>query len=150
GSCLELRFDPRHARDDYRGAAALARAALEKGERVWWNGDAEAAAFYGVPLTEKAAGREWVVWIQPDRKGFEAGLELPDLVLASKPDVYDGQGWLAEFLRRSGFHQEGALPAFTIWRRESPKSKVQSPKPRVRNPESKEGDGPDVGLWTGA
>ncbi len=116
-SCVLLRFDPRHAKDDYRGAAALARAAVQKGERVWWNADEEAAVFYGVPLAKAPAGRGQVVWIGPGWEGLEADGELPDLVLASKPDVYDGNGRVVAWLARSGFRPAGTLVAFTIWRR---------------------------------
>jgi len=53
-------------------------------------------------VSRSACRARQVAWIQPGRKGFDAGLEMPDLVLTSKPDVYDAKGWLAEFLARLG------------------------------------------------
>jgi hypothetical protein len=112
-----LRFDTRHAKDDYRGAAALAKQALQKGERVWWNADEESAIVYDVPMAPKPEVPGKMVWIEPPPPGFESGLALPDLVLMSKPDVYDGQGRLQSFLAREGYQQTGKLTAFTLWRR---------------------------------
>lgn len=116
-SCLVLRFSERHAKDDYRGAAALAQAALRKGEKVWWNACDQAAWIYQLPLaTGKAAPGEAVL-IELPQKGFEAKLDLPDVVFTSKTDVYDYNGHLATFLQHSGFHEVSRLAAFSVWRR---------------------------------
>jgi hypothetical protein len=115
--CLSLRFDPRHAKDDYRGAVAIAREALKRGEKVWWNAEGLAAVVYGLPVARKPARPDQVLLVEPYSKGFESNLETPDLVLTSKPDVYDIQGHMAEYLARAGFVQVESLPAFSIWRR---------------------------------
>ena len=116
-SCLMLRFDARHAKDDYRGAAVLAKQALQKGERIWWNADEQSALIYGVPMVSGRDVPGSMVLIEPPAPGFESGLTLPDLVILSKPDVYDGNGRLQGFLSREGYHKTGSLVAFTLWRR---------------------------------
>ncbi len=49
-SALEIRFAPRHRRDDYRSAADIARQAQAAGEHVWWLADVSTGLYYGVPL----------------------------------------------------------------------------------------------------
>jgi len=49
-------------------------------------------------------------------KAFELNLPKPDLVLASKPDVYDQNGVVQEYLSRGGYHPVANLTAFTAWR----------------------------------
>src|SRR5262249_51024860 len=48
-SCLSLRLASRHDKDDYRGAAAIARDALQAGQTVWWNADLRGGRIYNVP-----------------------------------------------------------------------------------------------------
>ena len=50
-SDFSVRFAERHARDDYRAAAALARDSLAQGRHVWWCADITAGRFYGVPVS---------------------------------------------------------------------------------------------------
>jgi hypothetical protein len=45
-----------------------------------------------------------------------AGLKKPDVVIASKPDIFDNAGALAEYLARNHYRASVNLPAFTIWR----------------------------------
>src|SRR6185295_15583577 len=51
GSAVSLRFAQRHAKDDYRTAAAIARDTLNRGERVWWCADEGAGLYYRVPFS---------------------------------------------------------------------------------------------------
>jgi hypothetical protein len=121
-SCLSLRFASRHAKDDYRSAASMARDALARGEVVWWSAYNQGAGAYSLPLDEeamkgtKAPDLRRAMFVQNPRAGFEAALPRPDLVLASKPDVYDCNGSLSEFLRKSGYQVVSNMVAFTAWR----------------------------------
>ena len=45
------------------------------------------------------------------------GLPVPQVIIASKPDVYDNQAALAEYVREQGFRLERSFTAFVIWRR---------------------------------
>ncbi len=113
-SCLSLRFAPRHARDDYRGAAARARVALAQGQIVWWSASPWGAEYYQLPTSlppGRAGAAVELVNVAPAEL---AGLPLPDLVVESKPDLYDADGAVAAHLATKGYQPEKALAGFTI------------------------------------
>jgi hypothetical protein len=114
-SAASLRFSPRHAKDDYRGAAAIAKAALEKGAVVWWNADATSARFYGVSISEDAApaGTAWLV-LNPAATRC-AQLPRPEVILASKRDLYDNGGHVEAYVRAGNYRATQSLMAFTVW-----------------------------------
>src|SRR5581483_28750 len=118
-SAVSLRVAPRHAKDDFRGAAALAGSALQQNERVWWCADGMGARFYGLPTDNQAArpdaGRAWLI-----RNPVLTTLSSqppPDLVVVSKPDLYDAAGGTQEYLARNHYQVWRKLAAFTLWRR---------------------------------
>jgi len=116
-SCLSLRFSSRHEKDNYRAAAAWARTALNKGKRVWWNASPVGAQYYHVPLTSDSdRGDAALIVLNPER-GTLNHLPLPEVIIASKPDLFDGQSALAELLRGQGFRPAGNFNAFVIWER---------------------------------
>jgi hypothetical protein len=119
-SCLSLRFSPRHEKDNYRAAAALARKALSQGQSVWWNAAVVGAQYYNVPLTsDPGGGGAALLVLNPGREALR-GLPPPQVIIASKPDLYDGESALAEFLRERHFQPAGRFNAFVIWRRSGP------------------------------
>jgi hypothetical protein len=119
-SCLSLRFSPLHEKDNYRAAAAWARTALSKGQLVWWNAAGVGAQYYDVPLTtDPGRGGAALLVLNPAR-GTLNHLPLPQVVIASKPDLYDGQSALAELLREQRFQPACRLNAFVIWERSGP------------------------------
>jgi hypothetical protein len=115
GSSLALRFAPQHCPDDYRSAATVATNALQAGKTVWWSADICTAEYYGVPLagSPSVAGKVFVA-VSPS-KGDLSDLPLPNLVLLSKPDVYDSQGALGEFLSTNAYRKAMSFPAFSGW-----------------------------------
>jgi hypothetical protein len=118
-SCLSLRLAARHAKDDYRGAAAQARAALAQGDTVWWSAALIGGRFYGLATVspESGAGQN-AAWYVVDCPGkLLDRLPVPQLVVFSKPDLHDSKGTVMAYLSRSGFRQVGQLPAFTLWRK---------------------------------
>ena len=115
-SCLSLRFSERHAKDDYRGAAAMGREALARGETVWWCARKEGATLYHLPLTGQPVKPGMAVNVADQRKGFERDLPKPDLVLTSKADVFDSNGALTDYLERHGFRPMASFAAFTAWK----------------------------------
>ena len=111
-SAVQIRFAPRHQRDDYRSAAALARQALQHGETVWWAADPSTAAYYNVPLTSQR-----LILSSSLAKSSSLMGKLPDLVCLSKPDIYDSDGKIAHYLRDNGFTAIRKFQAFRIFAR---------------------------------
>jgi hypothetical protein len=116
-SSLSLRFAPRHARDNYRSAAAIARQALQDGKTVWWNANERGAAYYHLPLaTNGVAAGQALLLVNPSREVL-LGTARPDMIIASRPDVFDDGGALAEFVAQSHYRLGTNLMAFTVWER---------------------------------
>jgi hypothetical protein len=116
GSSLNLRWQPAHAKDDYRGAAAVAAAALQANKEVWWAADAAAAFIYFTPVAmEETPGRAWAMqapgW---DDIRFKFP---PRVIVISKPDIYDPQGAIARYAAENHFAPARHLQAFTIFTR---------------------------------
>jgi hypothetical protein len=116
-SCLSLRFAARHARDDYRTAAARAQSSLRANEVVWWSAALCGAEYYRLPLglASGAAGQA-VEMINPTSERIQS-LPPPELVVVSKPDLHDVNGALKEFLTEHKYDQAETLPGFTLWTR---------------------------------
>jgi hypothetical protein len=119
-SCLSLRFSPRHEKDNYRAAAAWARTALSKGQLVWWNAAGVGAQYYDVPLTTDPGRAGAALLVLNPARGTLNHLPLPEVIIASKPDLYDGQSALAKLLREQRFQTAGEFNAFVIWERSGP------------------------------
>lgn len=116
-SSLELRFAPRHAKDNYRAAAELARAALSKGSKVLWVADNAAAEYYGVPISVGNVIPDRALQPRGDQQRQLAAFGLPDLVVLSKPSIYDAQGFARELLEKNRYQRAGTAQAFEFWRK---------------------------------
>ncbi len=121
-SCLEIRFAERHQKDDYRDAVADAKAALARGERVWWNAGWHGAVYYQLPLGTNAANPREAFWILNASPAAPAALPAPDVVISSKPDMFDQTGAIADFLRTGPYAPAARMPAFIIWTSKTPRS----------------------------
>jgi hypothetical protein len=117
-SCLSLRFAARHAKDDYRDAAQAANAALSRGEKVWWSASDDGAAYYQVPLAAAPEQGRAVLVLNPTPQSLSAR-PAPDLVITSKPDLYDNQKALEKYVRDNPYTQIATFPAFAVWQRKS-------------------------------
>lgn len=111
-SCLGLRFAPRHATDDYRGAVAAA-GEFSEGKHLWWNAEKLGLSLYDPTLLSRTS---LIVNQAPEEL---AQLPAPSLVVTSKPDIYDRDGHLAKWLKHNGFTPVQALPAFVVWQRKN-------------------------------
>ncbi len=110
-SSLETRFGARHAKDDYREAAAAAAAALEQGKTVWWCASRDGAIYYNVPIaTEETAGA--ALWTYGVPAQYSAP---PDEIFMTKSDLSDARGTLAAFIAARGYRLAGRWQAFTLW-----------------------------------
>ncbi len=129
-SSLNLRFNDRFAKEDYRGAADLAKQALGRGESIWWVADYSTAVFYGLrPEVVVMHGRlQWMdknpatlypksVFLFNPRGDVLDPLLKPRWVFLSKPDVFDGARFLRRSLEDGRYHVVRTLPAFEVWSR---------------------------------
>jgi hypothetical protein len=107
-SSLSVRFEPRHAKDDYQHAAVLAASEIAKGGRVWWVADPRGALYYHLSFEN------------PDLVGPYSSFPpnaAPSLVLVSKPDTYDKNNVVSAFLAANTYHLVETFPAFSAWHR---------------------------------
>jgi hypothetical protein len=121
-SSLSVRFSPRQAKDDYRHAAELSAAELSHGGRVWWAADLWGARYYHIPY---ASGQ--LAWPDVADAGRVQGflgappsiletLPAPSLVLLSKPELFDPDNRVQDYLTASHYRVVEVFPAFTAWR----------------------------------
>jgi hypothetical protein len=118
-SALEIRFAPRHRRDDYRSATSIARAAIATGKKVWWLADETAGAYYNLPLNSPNLVSTSNLLRHPVKS-----LPPPDLVCLSKPDIYDPDAEIRNYVREHDFTLKRMLPAFQIFDRASQHSQA--------------------------
>ena len=113
-SCLSFRFQPYHAKDDYRRAVAIAQMAMENGETVWWSADTAALAYYGGSVSSSGT------LCKCTNSTLESldSVAFPDVAILSKPDVYDNSGSIRGWLEAHGFGKETEFPAFWVFRRD--------------------------------
>lgn len=117
-SALSLRFATRHEKDNYRAAAAFAKTALNAGQPVWWNADFNAAIYYQLPIVKSGVPttRQALRVIHPTAEQL-AGLTPPQVIITSRPDVYDEQGILSRYAATNGYRVDSSLVAFKLWTR---------------------------------
>jgi hypothetical protein len=116
-SSLIVRFDPAHSRDDYRAAARLAVSALHRGESVWWPASPVPARYYGVEFCETNIPSEIpCVFLALDCDAARLlPLRKPDLVLVSKPDLFDRAGAIQGYLNGHGYVLTNRFKAFQLY-----------------------------------
>lgn len=111
-SACAFRFSPRHAKDDYRRACGIARSALSCGKVVWWAADQASLVFYGSVGTEDA--NRLVPLMNPSVDRL-FGAPRPDVIVLSKPDIYDFSGSLRRFLDENGFRKAAVFSVFSVF-----------------------------------
>ena len=116
-SAFNHRWQPAHAKDDYRTAAKVAAAALAENKEVWWAADPAAAYIYLTPIAlQEVPGRAWAMQAPAwDDIRFKFP---PRVIVISKPDIYDPQGAVARYAAENRFVPAMQLQAFTIFARE--------------------------------
>jgi hypothetical protein len=115
-SALEIRFEPRHRKDDYRSAAEIALRSVQKEQVVWWAADRETGIYYHLPLSNEAAAAYTAVLKEPSADDLSHRPE-PQIIVLSKPDVYDMTGTIAQYARSHHYRLTHLLQAFEIWER---------------------------------
>jgi hypothetical protein len=123
-SSLSVRFASRHAKDDYKHAAELAAAELARDGLVWWAADPKGVVYYELPFVVEDI--EWpqaqviphkVQVVHEKSFSFLSEQKPPTLVLLSRPETYDQQNAVSNYLSVNRYHTVETFPAFTAWRR---------------------------------
>ena len=116
-SALLIRFGADHRRDDYRGAARIARAAVAQGKTVWWTANAETAGYYGVTLCARGlpATASCVVDAAYWLPGQLGSLPQPQLIVLSKPLFHDAAGAVQGYIGANQFRLSARLPLFEVY-----------------------------------
>ncbi|HXR04855.1 MAG TPA: hypothetical protein VN836_09125 [Verrucomicrobiae bacterium] len=121
-SALSARFGERHAKDDNRAAATVARTAFAGKKNVWWCTDGGSGYWYGLPLVPAktntvAPGRIW--WVADPPPEWLTNAAPPDLLILCKPELFDRSGETRAFLERNHYHLTQKFQAFTLWQPQS-------------------------------
>jgi hypothetical protein len=121
-SSLNVRYTPRHAKDDYKHAAELAAIELARDGRVWWLADARGPLYYRIPYASDDLGPphdKRIPGVQIDISNktlsFLLAQDPPTLVLLSKPE-FDPQNIVSKYLSVYKYQLVETFPAFTAWR----------------------------------
>lgn len=111
-SCLVLRLDPRHSKDDYRRATAMAYDLFKDDRRIWWLADMNAPRYYvyrrdGIPAINA---------IQPWETSPPASLAFTDYVFVNRPDLrFQGRDHEA-ILTGAKFKLIERFSGFEVWK----------------------------------
>jgi hypothetical protein len=120
-SSLSVRYAPRHAKDDYRQAAKLAATELAHDGRVWWIADVRGALYYDVPVSNEHDSSAEMPGVETNLSektpSFLSTEVPPTLVLLSRPDAYDRQNVVQDYLVDNKYQLFASFPAFAAWRR---------------------------------
>jgi len=118
-SSLMLRFHPEHGRDDYRYAAHQTLVAVGNGLNVWWAADPKVARYYGVSFSSKepVAHSSSVAFVANGKPERLSALPEPDIVILSKPDLFDRSANVQRYIDSHGFRLDEEFIAFRIYRR---------------------------------
>jgi hypothetical protein len=111
-SFLFLRFDPKHARDDYRAASHRALDALMRGKSVLWQADMNTPRYYAY----RKGGLRALHTIQTLESDPPSSYMFADLVFINRPDIgYRGRDH-RQTMRQNAFEPDTSLTGFEIWR----------------------------------
>lgn len=124
-SSISGRYHPRFAKDDYKNASAIALMSASQGNTVWWAADPATAVYYGFSIPDKKRimnirSNGDILQIRHVAGETITTLEnksLPDMVIISKPDLYDSSGHIHNFLKINEFDHWKSLSAFRIYKR---------------------------------
>ncbi|HEY3930863.1 MAG TPA: hypothetical protein VGM58_00670, partial [Verrucomicrobiae bacterium] len=102
-------------------AAAVARTALKQRQIVWWNANDAAAWYYGVSLgnLDVSAPPPFgaAAQLSNPQPALLEGLPKPDLIIASKPDLFDPNGQVERYIQTNHYKLEQTFIAFKIWKK---------------------------------
>ena len=116
-SSLLLRFSPRHGRDDYRGAVALARTLAGAGHIIWWAADVRTARYYRLQVQNAVALDGRMHHVSGLTAEELAARPEPTVIFVSKPDAYDPGRVVTTYAAERGYRTTQRLNAFRVLER---------------------------------
>ena len=122
-----LRFAERHAKDDGRAGLAVAREVMAAGGEVWWAGATRLLGYYGVPSHPPGQAGPGVIPLWNPTAQTLAALPPPEIVLLSRPDVFDGPGELQQWLAAHRYTCARRWQTLGLWRRPAADSAPAAP-----------------------
>jgi hypothetical protein len=111
-SSLSARIDDRFQKDDYRSAAKLAQSYLEQGKIVWWAAD-EPSLLYYISDAETHITSQTLFLAFGTRTTPIHLRKTPYLILLSKPDIYDPDKLIYNFIKKNSFKNSVSFKAFS-------------------------------------
>lgn len=110
-----------HAKDDNRNAARMAADTLKNGGSVWWAASWHCGAYYGLPISNSISTSERFDLLQSPVEEVLLSKGHPDLILVSRPDVYDEKRTIERFVRTHSFDRSNIpVHLFSIWKKAKP------------------------------
>lgn len=110
-SALGLRFQERHARDDYRRATEYLFTRVGQGKTIMWNADMNAARYYAY----RKGGMQMVHAIQVLESDKPSSLFMADIVFLNRPELrFQGKDH-AKLLEQNSFKLIESFTGFEIW-----------------------------------
>lgn len=111
-SSLNIRFGPHHRKENYRDAANIARSALAEKKSVWWAASFVGAEYYHLAysITAPETGKVFYPLLSDTSK-----LPPPDLIIYSRPDIFDADGRIQNIIRQNGYRKVESPNSFVIW-----------------------------------
>jgi hypothetical protein len=120
-SSLMLRFSGMHSRDDYRSAATFAQRTFNEGCIVFWAANPDAARYYGLEVARELPGKRQAslptqCYLVSNLSESQISLlPNPQVIILSKPDLYDATGALRQLIEQESYYLKEQLPSFEIF-----------------------------------
>ena len=114
-SNINLHFNQRFQKEDYRYAAALAKKQVEQGKVVWWVAYDAPARYYEVSLKPFGDWNEGTIKaVNLDRKDMEK-VSKPDIIVYSRPEDLDRNNVVSQLIKQHNFKEKAKLHGLLIY-----------------------------------
>jgi hypothetical protein len=111
-SAAFLRFDPRHARDDFRAATSMALDAHAKNQTVLWQADIGTPYYYAF----RKGGWPRVHAFQTLYSNQPSGTMFADLIFMNRPDIGYKNRDHRKIMEQAAFEPVTSITGFEIWK----------------------------------
>lgn len=114
-SSLNIRFHPQFSKDDYRSAAQIAKESIANNQKVWWNAAEYTALYYDLHVEQKSRDESSLVMVaHDDSKTFLEQIPAPDVIILTRPEVYDPAHFVQDYATAHGYTESKSLRGFKI------------------------------------